>query len=282
MKRFLLSAILAIATLVGVPLHGANYGDLQYAVSIVDQGTAATVPGTGVISSGILYWVYDAGTKTSSTVYSDRKRTAKTVPVSRAQFATDGQVLFYGPNASYDIFVAHSDGTTSLFAGVTPRVHRLSIDRSSNKKIIIVPFTNASAATEVDSGIDLPKNSLVKDVQVEVTTAESSKTISAGLLSSGTGGDADGFIVTASTTTAGYVATTTVTTGSNENYLSAFLYGALLGSLKVGVDTAGRTGQTLVSGYKVTGSNTTRISYTSSSGASTGAGNLYFFVDLLR
>lgn len=283
MKRFLLSAILMIATLASVPALSAtaNYGDNQYALAVYDE-SSTPVPGAAQIQDSVMYWVYDAGTKTASTIYSDRKRTAKTNPISRAQFAIDKQIIFYGPNASYDIFVAHVDGSTARRTAVTKLSHHFTLNRKTNRKVIIVPFTNASAATEVDSAVDLPLNSVVRDVAVEVTTAETSKTISAGLLSTGTGGAATGFVNAASTTTAGYVALSTVVVGANENYLQAFTYGTLLGLLKLGTDTAGRSGQTYLTGYKVSGTNTTRISYTSSSGASTGAGLLYFFVDLLR
>src|SRR6266702_995303 len=95
-----LMALLSLAT----AANAANYGDSQYQFSVVDQKsfTATGEAGTSfTLSSGVLVFVYDAGTKTLSTIYSDRKRTAKTNPISRAQFATDGGVLFYGPSASY-------------------------------------------------------------------------------------------------------------------------------------------------------------------------------------
>lgn len=55
-----------------------------------------------------------------------------------------------------------------------------------------VPFTKYTA--EHDTGIDLPAGMIVTDVIVKVVTNEASGTIDIGLLSSESGGDADGFV----------------------------------------------------------------------------------------
>jgi len=64
-------------------------------------------------------------------------------------------------------------------------------------KELKIAITAGSATTEIDTTKDLPAKALVLDVLVEVTTAEATggtKTINVGLLSSESGGDADGFV----------------------------------------------------------------------------------------
>jgi tetrahydromethanopterin S-methyltransferase subunit F len=277
------SSVLALSLTLTSLSFAADYKDKQFSLTVNDQRSFNISSDAGQVTTGVQVFVYTAGTKTLATIYSDRKRTTKANPISTAQFATDSGILFYGSAASYDLFVVHNDGSGVSALGVTPLQHRVQLDRSGTHKVVVVPWSAATSANaEVDTGVDLPKDSIVTDVRVQVVTAESSKTLNVGLLSTGTGGSATGFVNAVSTTTAGYPALATVTVGSNENYLSAFTYGTLLGSLKVGVDTAGRTGQTYLPGYVVTGSNTTRLTYTTSSGAASAAGYFYAFLRLVR
>lgn len=60
-----------------------------------------------------------------------------------------------------------------------------------------VGITAPSDGSEQDTGFDLPSGAIVRDVFLDVGTAESTgttKTIDVGLLSSESGGDADGFL----------------------------------------------------------------------------------------
>src|SRR3990167_9855574 len=64
----------------------------------------------------------------------------------------------------------------------------------------------APTGSEQDTGIDLPAKCIVRDVFVDVTTAETTgatKTMNVGLLASESGGDADGFLVGISFVAAG-------------------------------------------------------------------------------
>jgi len=100
----------------------------------------------------------------------------------------------------------------------------------------------ASDGTEQDSGWDLPDKAVVLDVFVDVTTAESTgstKTLDVGLLSSESGGDANGFLDGVSTASTGLVrGVPTITTGSNEVYFASTTRGVLLASLTAGSDAA--------------------------------------------
>jgi hypothetical protein len=105
------------------------------------------------------------------------------------------------------------------------------------KKInIIAP----SDATEQDTAFDLPANSLVLDVYVNVTSAEATgttKTIDVGLLSSETNGDADGFLVGIDVSATGIVrGVATITTGAMENFFASTTRGALLANFTAGDD----------------------------------------------
>lgn len=112
----------------------------------------------------------------------------------------------------------------------------------SSRKIKRIPITSTPTGSEQDTGFDLPAKGIVTNVWIDVTTAEATggtKTMSVGLLASETGGDTNGFIASASVAATGIVQpTVTATTGSNEVYLSASTYGALLADFTAGTDVA--------------------------------------------
>jgi hypothetical protein len=92
---------------------------------------------------------------------------------------------------------------------VTPSgPNEIYIDTLKREQTAKIPFsiTDSTAATEKDTGFDLPAQAAVLDrlhgMQVVVTTLDSSQNILFGLLSSESGGDADGFSTNVSLTTA--------------------------------------------------------------------------------
>ena len=111
--------------------------------------------------------------------------------------------------------------------------------------------------SEIDSGIDLPQKSLVLPwVSIEVLTAEATggtKTLTVGLLSSETAGDADGFMVGVSVATAGMIQPSIAD--------GAITYGALLYTESgTGADVAYAP-----TPHAVTGANAVSISMTAGS-----------------
>ena len=73
---------------------------------------------------------------------------------------------------------------------------------------MVVPLSDVSGTDEIDTGFDLKPNDIVKNVYLRVYTEEataSTKTIDVGLLSTESGGDADGFLDGVSTAAAGSV-----------------------------------------------------------------------------
>ncbi|MHC1597236.1 MAG: hypothetical protein ACXQT3_02855 [Methermicoccaceae archaeon] len=86
---------------------------------------------------------------------------------------------------------------------------------------IRVPFTQN--ASETDTSIDLPQYMVVRDCIIEVTTAVASSTIDVGLLSTESGGDADGFLDGESCASAGIVEHNMVDDTAANNTLGALL-----------------------------------------------------------
>ena len=145
----------------------------------------------------------------------------------------------------------------------------------------------ASDGTEQDSTFDLPAHAIVLDAFVNVTTAESTgttKTLDVGLLSSESGGDADGFLDGVSTAATGLVRgalSITKTVGTNETYISAVAntFGALLQEVvyELGTDTAGDTGFCTVTGKKHLSDSVTAksVSYTAGSAQTEFVGDIF-------
>lgn len=132
----------------------------------------------------------------------------------------------------------------------------IMIDRQARQQELVIPFSKAdtAAATETDTGFDLPANAAVSPfLGISVLTLESAKTIDFGLLSSESGGDADGFCVAASLAAAGVVMVKSASTATR---------GAL-----VGAGTLDRPMSTDLQTSK-------SISYTLSSGTTVAAGFL--------
>lgn len=285
MKK-LYSAVTTMALMLAIFAAGdafavRNFGDKKYSIKVHDQRSMNPGEG-GIIEDATVYvMVFDAGTKTLSTIYSDTARTSKTNPITRSQFGTDDGISFYGPNSSYDLFIAHSDGSVAKYAGVSPRVHRLDLDRTGSDKVLVFPMVFNAGGTETDTGVDLPLGSFVVDAIVEVLTVDATETVDLGLLSSETNGDADGFLNDVSVATAGVPARLTYTTGANETYLSAVSYGALLAAVSLGNDVATDVGSFGRLTHYVTGSNATSITYTPST-SDTFVGTGYVFFKLLR
>lgn len=255
-----------------------SYSYYLYDIPVVDQSKLDGFSPTGDVTSGVYAFVYDAGTKTLSTLYADSTGTSLSNPISRSQFATDGKVKFYGSATSYDIFLAHSDGSVAFYAGVTPQTHALRLGRTGVDRVLVFPIVSNAGGTETDTGLDLPYKAWVYDVAMEVTTAESAKNVDIGLLSSETAGDADGLLVQASAAATGLVKPFSITAGSNYYYISATKYGALFSLGHVGADTTNADpGIAKGWGHYVTGSNAVSVTYTPTASSSLVAyGFLYF------
>lgn len=123
--------------------------------------------------------------------------------------------------------------------------------------------------TEQDSSWNLPATAIVHDVFVNVTTAESTgttKTLDVGLLSSESGGDADGFLDGVNVSATGIKrGVATVTAGGTESYFSSTTRGALFRSFLAGANTATDVGTNYEKPHLSSAVTAKSISYTAGS-----------------
>jgi hypothetical protein len=269
MKFFSLIAALLMAASV----CKADFRDKYFSAQVVDQA------GQPVIT-GVYTFVYTAGSKTLATLYSNKKRASLANPLTRASFATNGQIQFYVGASTVDLVLAGSDGSIAKYSSVAQSTHKLVLNSAGVDKVMIAPFSYEAA--ETDTGLDFPYGSWIKDVAVEVVTADATETIDVGLLSTETSGDADGLLATVPLDSTGFVKGATTQTGGSETYVKTMLYGVLMGAGVVGTDSASDFGLVPVSGHIVTGANAKSLTYTCSSGSDTAAGYIYAYFRALR
>lgn len=128
----------------------------------------------------------------------------------KLRFATDDTV------DTVDIYGFAPTGHFIAMRGVKPGAEaEIPIETLRYTQMAYIPFSfgDYTAATETDTGLDMPAGSVVlPGAHVRVTAADSGITLEAGLLSSESGGDADGFIDAVSLASAVTVAPTLTST----------------------------------------------------------------------
>mgnify|MGYP003488493985 FL=1 len=252
-----------------------GFSDQKYILTVKDSRTLEP------ITTGCYVFVYDAGTKTLSTLYKNSARATLANPITRAQFAIDQKVSFYSTQTSVDVFVADEKGNVSFVPSVTPNDKNIILNRDGVVKCLVAPWVFNAGGTETDTGLDFPINTLVTDVLVEVVTVDATETLNVGLLSSETAGDVDGLAALVSIANAGFIRPWVVTDGTNEDFIATPYKGALIGLGSAGTDVANDFGSTGGYGHIVTGTNARSLVYQPSS-SDTGAGYLYAFFRHLR
>lgn len=176
------------------------------------------------ITSGVTFKVLAVGTDTSETLTYYRGTTSLTNPVTTTNFASDtvcaDRVRFRcdPTDATNDrdvdlIVVDTAGGYTAFVEDFSYYDHTIVIDERPNVMhsgcIWFAPST-----AETDTGIDFDYDTRIDSIVVEIVTVDASNTIDVGILSSGTGGDADGLLDGVSTATAGYILPTLTTSGA--------------------------------------------------------------------
>lgn len=218
MKRYLRWGLVALALFV---LAAPALAVERFWANVTDEyGTK--------ITSGVQAHVYTAGTRTLATIYGDAKLTAKSNPVTVAQFATDQMVSFWGTASSYDVFVTSDDGDQAILDGFTATgSHRvvLPVHQGPVKKLTIpwsfvCPAGANCGATNTPTGFTIPPKSLVRDVVVETVNPMGlgTEAINVGLRY----GETDGFIAAMSINSAGVLPGAT----NSGNYYGVLLVGA--------------------------------------------------------
>lgn len=225
------------------------------------------------ITSGVTFKVLQAGSDTAETLYqyNDNAYTSLTNPVSTTNFASDSvchdRVAFrVDPGETNDtsvdvIVVDTAGGYTAFIEDFNATKHRIVIDERPNVIHHGMIWVAYADFVETDTGIDFDYDTALLRFWVDVTTADSGETMSWGLLSTETLGDADGLGYSVSTASAGYVDFT----------------GVNLGVLMVDLD-----GDEYVGGHGIEGSNAQSLTYLPSDGSDTMAGYLHYEFIRLR
>jgi len=97
-------------------------------------------------------------------------------------------------------------------------------------ELVSLPLMFLASSAEVSTGFVLPTNSVIypHEMWLLVDTLDAAVTVDVGILSTETGGDADGFLDGVSAATAGLISPAlTVSQGTNANYISATTFGIL-------------------------------------------------------
>ncbi len=191
-------------------------------------------------------------------------------------------------NGAFDFNVANNVGALDLYIQ-SPTGHflvvknvkssgdsSLFVDDSIAHTTMVIPFDIADTSdnTETDTGFDLPTNAAVlpSSFGVDVTVADATETMAIGILSTESGGDANGFTTGLSVASAAsIIAGQAVTSGGSEEYLSSSTLGALLNDFTAGSDSATDVGTSNKKAHVCDGT-AKSISYTLSSGTDTAAG----------
>lgn len=122
-----------------------------------------------------------------------------------------GGVEFYVPAATVfkvDVYILTPGGHFITAKDVDEGVADIGVDTTVRAQMAIIPFsiTDTAAATETDTGFDLPAKAIVLDrlhgMGVNVKTLDSTHNVAFGVLSSQSGGSANGICTNTVLTTA--------------------------------------------------------------------------------
>lgn len=223
--------------------------------------------------TNVTFQVLQADSDTLETlyVYNDRTFTSLTNPVTTTNYASNtvcnDMVRFkVDPgeinDIAVDLIVTDVDGGYTAFVeGFDENSHTIVIDERPNiQHHGMIWYGSAVSGTEVDTGIDFDYDTLLTHVAIEAVTVDSGVTINVGLLSSGTNGDADGFILGTSVATAGYPLITLATSGALMDDATNF-------------DP---------DGHYVISANEQSLTYTLPAGADTAVGYIHYFFTRTR
>lgn len=158
--------------------------------------------GAIIQSTGGQVLVCVAGQYVPATLYNpDADFAALSNPVSmtrgRARFAIATGVAGQTTMPVVDLYgVAPGGQAFQRYSKNAAQVHEIMLDLDQLDQVMVAPFSFASGvATEVDTGLNFPVGALVgPDPWVDVKAIDATETIDVGLLSSESGGDADGFL----------------------------------------------------------------------------------------
>lgn len=160
-----------------------------------------------IATAGGKFIITAASLPTKVTLYDADAFTSLANPVTptrgKIRFATLDTVT------SVDLFGFAPGGDFIVRKGVKPgAMQEIITNPTVPNQCAVIPFSFAdyTIAAEADTGLDFPTGALILPTPfIRVTTLDATETMDWGLLSSESGGDADGLLVAISTATAGTV-----------------------------------------------------------------------------
>lgn len=211
----------------------------EYRIQMKDAAT-----GQAIITAGGACHVSTAGSPDKATLY-DSSGAALANPIT----PTRGFLNFFTLDsvASVDLYVQAPGGQFEVRTSVVASgPNEILVDTSTKQQMYKIPFsiTDSVAATEKDTGFDLPATCLVLDrlngAGIYVTAIDATETIDVGTLTGETGADPNGLNAAASVGTLGaLVATNGALHSSNAPYASdANAAKSISYTLTTGSDTA--------------------------------------------
>lgn len=186
---------------------------------------------------------------------------------------TNGFALTYGSASFFidtevdtqvDLFIMAPGGQFVVKKGVKPGSYDVAVNMD-RRQLAVIPFSvtdKAGDATETDTGFNLPECVVEPMPAINVHTADATETIDVGLLSSESGGDADGFAAAVSVANATLVKPTIVNGGNT------------LGALFEVQDSV-NAGDLTHEGKVITGAAAVSVTWTLTAGSDTAKGYIY-------
>ncbi len=229
MKRiltFLTIMLVAFALVIPAPVQ-AEFKDFWARVYSWDGTTNLDgKPNVTRLTTGITYKVLATGSDTAETLYyyDNQANTSLTNPVTTTNFASDSisrdQIQFRtdptdGSDDRVDLMVINTVGGGYVFFEDFNYQddHTIIIDQSPGKMHHGAIWFAANSDAETDTGIDFRYDTVVLSVTLEIVTVDAGETMDVGILSTGTSGDANGFVAAMSVATAGFPDNTISTVG---------------------------------------------------------------------
>lgn len=158
-----------------------------------------SVNGAIIQSTGGVCQVCTAGDAAKATI-TNKAGASLSNPVT----LSNGEVEFYTANSisSVDIYMMAPGGQFIIRRGIKPgETGDIFVDVDQPHQCAVIPLSadddGFTAASEIDTGFDMPDDAVVlpQGVGFDITTLDDTEDMDVGLLSSESGGDADGFIV---------------------------------------------------------------------------------------
>jgi hypothetical protein len=239
--------------------------------------------GVGIIGSGGAAIVTVAGSPLKATLLDPANNYAALANPIALNYG-HGKFAVADTVDSVDIYVMGPEGDFVVVEAVTAgSLTEVVIDMQMRAQVLKLPyhFTDlGTTVTEKDTGLDFPTGAIISPFGLGLfpTAVDATETIDIGMLSTETGGDADGFaalLPLSGTANVANMAGATITAGGTEDFFGATTLGALLRDFTAGANVAGDVGTFNPKHYQV-GTNLTRsLSVTPSAGLDTAQGFIF-------